>query len=191
MPSSAFLISIDATSFHFRHCNCFVELGVINQLRLNQNHHCALNFARLLYDISPQATSPTNDYLQGRQLNWIWGHKGLNCCDQTCTVIELEWLFELVNDNCGCLAETASEFGSGNLAKYHAIRDQPNILRVWAFAVIYWVDSQVPSLIYISIYICLIDIRYRYLIQKQIQITTEWGASRLVYIWALQKRLSL
>ena len=109
MPSSACLISIDATSFHFRHCNCFVELGVINQLRLNQNHHCALNFALLLWYISPQATSPTNDYLQGRQLNWIWGHQGLNCCDQTCTVIELEWLFELVNDNCGCLAETASE----------------------------------------------------------------------------------
>ena len=69
MPSSAFLISIDATSFHFRHCDCFVELGVINQLRLNQNHHRALNFALLLYDISPQTTSLTDDYLQGRQLN--------------------------------------------------------------------------------------------------------------------------
>ena len=156
MCLSAFLISIDATSFHFRHCNCFVELGVINQLRLNQNHHCALNFALLLYDISPQATSPTNDHLQGRQLNWIWGHQGLNCCDQTCTVIELDWLFESLDDNCGCLAETSSDQKDwtklwtanctrkcrfwrdviSNLAKYHAIRDQPNIVRVWAFAVI-------------------------------------------------------
>ena len=59
--------------------------------------------------ISPQTTSPTTDYLQGRKLNWIWGHQGLNCCDQTCTIIELDWLFELLNDNCGCLAETASE----------------------------------------------------------------------------------
>ena len=32
----------------------------------------------------------------------------------------------------------------------------------------------------VSVYICLIDIRY--LIQKQIQRTTEWEASRLVYV---------
>ena len=68
-----------------------------------------IEFARLLYDISPQTTSLTNNYLQGRELNWIWGHQGLNCCDQTCTVIELDWLFESLDDNCGCLAETASE----------------------------------------------------------------------------------
>ena len=206
MPSSACMISIDATSFHFRHCNCFVELGVINQLLLNQNHHCALNFARLLYGISPQTTSPTNDYLQGGQLNWIWGHQGLNCCDQTCTVIELEWLFESVNDNCGCLAETASEISElqpSSDQKDWTKQSAANCTgkcRFWRDVAIWqnimlkeinlafcasehlqlsnytYLSRQPIAVSDISIY-CLIDIRYRYLIQKQIQRRTEWEAS--------------